>query len=483
MRFPLKRKITVLIVTVIVSISIITILTCTGILNNTITKHYTEYSTDLAKTVAVTVDAERTRTVRDRIMEIYRNTDNKVSSEEWGTPEFDAYIARYADIEKSADFIALRDQLREIQDVNHVDSVYLIFSDPVSKASVYIADAAHEDCCPPGCFDPFFEDDYALADDPDKGIAPIVTNIEAYGWIVTTGMPVYDHSGALIAYANVDISMSDIAWLQWKLILIVAGVILISCVVFSLIGVHIVNQFLVQPIKMLTETSMQYYNVDSAVVRHRFSELDIHTGDEIEALAEAMAKMEDDLDIHINNLLATTKKLATANTRADPLSEIANMDALTSVQNKRAYDLKTEQLNEEIKNGSAAFGIVMIDMNDLKKTNDTFGHEKGDASIITLCRILCSVFKNSPIYRIGGDEFAVILEGRKREHAGALLRSLNGKLTALNNDGELEEWERISAAVGYADFDPDTDPDVESVFQRADQIMYENKQFIKKQRS
>ena len=481
MRFPLKRKITVLIVAVVISIGAITILTCCSIMYNVIRDHYTDYSIDLSNTVAATVDAELTRSVRDEILEIYNKTDDRVSSEEWGTPEFDAYVARFAHIEKSADFIKLKEQLRRIQDVNHVDSIYLIYSDPVSEASIYIADASYEENCPPGCFDPYFDDDYELAKDPDKGIAPVVTNIEAYGWIVTTGMPVYDN-GEIVAYAGVDISMSEITTQQWKLILIVSGVILVLSVVFSLIGVYIVNMFLIKPIKTLTETSVQYYSSDSAVVRHRFSELNIHTGDEIEALAEAMAKMEDDIDVHIANLLETTKELATANTRVDKLRVIANRDALTNVQNKRAYDLKAEQLDEQIKNGKAAFGIVMIDLNDLKKTNDTFGHEKGDISIKTLCRILIRIFENSPIYRIGGDEFTVILEGQDYEQVNKLLRSLRERLITLSSNEDLEPWERISAAVGFADFDPNSDPDVEAVFQHADQMMYEDKQLIKSSR-
>ena len=480
MRFPLKRKITVLIVTIIVFIGAITILTCSRILYKTITEHYARYSTDLSNTVAVSVDAELTRSVRDEILAIYNKAENRVSSEEWGTPEFNEYIALYSDIEKSEDFIALRDQLRKIQDVNHVDSVYLIYSDRASEASIYIADASHEEYCPPGCFDPFFEDDYKLADDPDKGIAPVVTNIEAYGWIVTTGKPVYDDNGEIVAYANVDISMNDISAQQWRLILIFSGVILVLCVIFSLLGVYLVNRFIIKPINILTETSEQYYSADSAVVRHRFSELDIHTGDEIEELADAMAKMEDDLDIHIKNLLEATKKLASANTRADMLSMIASRDALTGVQNKRAYDMKAEKLNEEIKNGTAAFGVVMIDLNDLKKTNDTYGHEKGDISIKTLCKVLCRVFDHTPVYRVGGDEFTIILEGQDREKADELLLSLRERLNAIYENDKAEPGERINAAIGYADFDPDSDPDVDTVFQRADQLMYENKESIKK---
>ena len=481
MRFPLKRKFALLLIAVIISISAITIAICGNILHNVISKHYTDYSVDLANTVAVTVDSELVRTVRDRVMEVYRDTDDRVSSEDWGTPEFDAYIARFDDIEKSADFTALRDQLREIQDVNHVDSVYLIYSDRASEASVYIADASYEENCPPGCFDPFFEDDYELANAPEKGIAPVVTNMEAYGWIVTTGMPVYDN-GEIVAYANVDISMDDISTQQWKLILIVTGIILVLSAVFSLIGVRLVNRFIIKPIKKLTEISEQYYNTDSAVVRHRFSELDIHTGDEIEALAEAMAKMEDDIDVYINNLIATTRELDSANTRADRLNMIASLDALTSVQNKRAYYQKADQLNEQIKKGVAVFGIAVLDLNDLKKINDTYGHEKGDISIKTLCMILNRVFRRSSIYRIGGDEFAIILEGEDYKHARDLLQSLEDKLNAVNSKEDSEPWERISAAVGYAEYDPDCDPDVDAVFQRADWIMYKNKESIKNRR-
>ena len=478
MRFPLKAKITVLIVTVIVSIGAITTVTCCSILSNVITKQYSLYSINLANTVAVTVDSRLARSVRDEIMEIYRKTENRVSSEEWGTPEFDAYTALYADIEKSGDFIALRDQLRKIQDVNNVDCIFLAYLDQASESTVYIVDAAYENTCPPGCFDPFLEEDYALVKQPEKGFSTSVTDTEAYGWIVTTEMPVYD-DGEIIAYAGVDISMNDIAAQQWNLILIVFGVILFLIVVFSLIGVLAVNHFLIKPIKMLTETSEQYYSPDSAVVRRRFSELRIRTGDEIETLAEAMAKMENDIDVHIDNLLATTKALDSANIRADRLNMIASLDALTNVQNKRAYYQKTDQLNEAIKNGTAAFGIVMIDLNDLKMINDTFGHEKGDVSIKTLCKILNSVFVHSSVFRIGGDEFVIIPEGEDHEHAKELLRSLKEKLTALNSNEEAEPWERISAAIGYADFDPDSDPDVDSVFQRADRMMYENKQFIK----
>ena len=57
------------------------------------------------------------------------------------------------------------------------------------------------------------------------------------------------------------------------------------------------------------------------------------------------------------------------------------------------------------------FGIAMIDLNNLKVINDTYGYEEGNYAIKKLCEIVCSVFSHSLVFRIGGDEFVVILKG------------------------------------------------------------------------
>jgi diguanylate cyclase (GGDEF)-like protein len=100
------------------------------------------------------------------------------------------------------------------------------------------------------------------------------------------------------------------------------------------------------------------------------------------------------------------------------------------VQNKRAYDHEVSRLNEEIESDPqhAKFGIVMVDLNDLKKMNDVYGHEKGDMGITILCAVVCSIFKYSAVFRIGGDEFAVILEGDDYDFAQELLQELNDEL-------------------------------------------------------
>ena len=84
-----------------------------------------------------------------------------------------------------------------------------------------------------------------------------------------------------------------------------------------------------------------------------------------------------------------------------------NKDSLTGVGNKTAYIKKTNEINEQIRNGFKDFAVVMIDINGLKAVNDNYGHANGDLYIKGCCHIICEVFKHSPVYRIGGDEFAV----------------------------------------------------------------------------
>ena len=87
------------------------------------------------------------------------------------------------------------------------------------------------------------------------------------------------------------------------------------------------------------------------------------------------------------------------------------------------------------------------------------------------------IFAHSPVFRIGGDEFVVILENSDFDNADSLLNSLK---SALSESQKAEnEWERVSAAAGIAVYDPAIDEGVESVFKRADMTMYENKKKMK----
>ncbi len=76
-----------------------------------------------------------------------------------------------------------------------------------------------------------------------------------------------------------------------------------------------------------------------------------------------------------------------------------------------------EKLNNMLEDGEPMqFAIVIFDVNGLKQVNDTLGHNAGDRYIKDACEMICTSFKRSPIFRIGGDEFAVIAQGASYEH-------------------------------------------------------------------
>lgn len=115
-------------------------------------------------------------------------------------------------------------------------------------------------------------------------------------------------------------------------------------------------------------------------------------------------------------------------------------------------------------------------------TEYTYGHEKGDASIKRICGIVCETFDHSPIFRIGGDEFAVILINNDLEAVDSLVARFKKTLSEYENNAALEPWEQVSAAIGYAVFEEGVDSTANDVFKRADANMYADKVAQKAQR-
>ena len=138
-----------------------------------------------------------------------------------------------------------------------------------------------------------------------------------------------------------------------------------------------------------------------------------------------------------------------------------------------------QKLEWDLADGETDFGIAMIDLNFLKRINDTYGHEQGNYAIKKLCYIVCHVFEHSPVFRIGGDEFVAILRGHDFDNREDLVEEFKVQLEMLKADDTLEPWEKVSAAIGVAIYDKIRDSSVDNVFKRADQLMYENKKEMK----
>ncbi|MBQ7503670.1 diguanylate cyclase [bacterium] len=167
---------------------------------------------------------------------------------------------------------------------------------------------------------------------------------------------------------------------------------------------------------------------------------------------------------------ATTEELMEANRR---LKELSVTDAMTGVKNKTAYYARMEKLDAEIQDGFTEFAMAVFDLNGLKEINDSLGHEAGDRYIKKACKIICSKFKHSPVYRMGGDEFVAILEGEDFERREELLSAFEKQMDANLKQG------KVSIASGYSSFDPAQDKSYHTVMKRADNNMYQRKRQMK----
>lgn len=152
---------------------------------------------------------------------------------------------------------------------------------------------------------------------------------------------------------------------------------------------------------------------------------------------------------------------------------MALTDSLTGIKNSHAYAESVKTIEQRIKNDELFdFGLIVFDLNGLKQINDTFGHEAGNQYIKDACHLICEQFKHSPVYRIGGDEFVVFLEGSDFTNRENLIDSFEKQIEQNQIDGT------IVISEGYSEYHNGED-DYNAVFDRADKKMYERKKALK----
>jgi len=170
------------------------------------------------------------------------------------------------------------------------------------------------------------------------------------------------------------------------------------------------------------------------------------------------------------------KLVAHLKTYIGDLNDLAYADALTSVRNKGAFNIYIDNLQAKANEPDAdvRFAVCVFDCNDLKTINDQYGHDKGDIHLKDASAVICKTFHHSPVFRIGGDEFAAILQGDDYEIRDSLLRQFDDTC-ARSRETEEDAWKKMDVARGMAVYNPDVDASVNDVVRRADKLMYENK--------
>lgn len=215
------------------------------------------------------------------------------------------------------------------------------------------------------------------------------------------------------------------------------------------------SRSITKPLKELTKEAKKMITGDMN------AELNIKQNDEIGELAKSFAAAKFHIIQHMKQMQG-----------------LAFQDSLTGVRNKMAYDSYLSELKDRIERGEVkSYGIAVLDTNNLKEINDTYGHENGNAYLVNSCKLICQIFTHSPVFRIGGDEFLVVLTGRDLENHSELMTQLKESMDLTKNASF--PWKQISIACGLGIASYAKGTTIEETFNKADKNMYINKREIK----
>ena len=162
---------------------------------------------------------------------------------------------------------------------------------------------------------------------------------------------------------------------------------------------------------------------------------------------------------------------------AKELEILSYRDALTNLNNPRSYQEHMEELSKK----KLPYGLIFMDLNDFKQVNDTYGHEAGDALLnIVAKRLQNSIREKDMAFRIGGDEFVVVIHGThdKKFYEGVIARMRQN----VARDVVLPNVTlQVTISAGFARC-PEDGTKFEDVVKKADDAMYYNKRLMKAKR-
>lgn len=225
-------------------------------------------------------------------------------------------------------------------------------------------------------------------------------------------------------------------------------------IVATLFFMTIINRSIIRPINTLSAAAENYVatvnkNPDTSPLAH----LSIHTGDEIEKLFYSILKMESDIFNSSSNLA-----IAVWNSQHDSMTQLYNKGYL--YESKSAYE------------SNKSLGVIYFDVDNLKKMNDTCGHEAGDEVILKTARFIQKYQTDERLgFRMGGDEFMMVVPNISDTDIDILV----GKMKS-DPDTHLctpEQPVQCRIAIGYAYCEGNVD--LEQLIKIADDDMYLDK--------
>ncbi len=175
--------------------------------------------------------------------------------------------------------------------------------------------------------------------------------------------------------------------------------------------------------------------------------------DEVELLASLLS-----------SVLSLELELLEEQRRASHAEELADTDALTGLGSRRRWEAAVGRARQLVDDFGEVVGVIYIDLDDLKETNDSLGHEAGDELLCRAAAALSSSVRSRDVLaRVGGDEFAVMLSGHEVEMIQTVVERIRGRLESVG----------VSASVGFSV--TRGAGSVDTIVREADERMYRDK--------
>ena len=417
--------------------------------------------------VNVTLGFFMTRQASNALISSIQNRMLDISNTAADMLDGDVLLRLNAEDQGSEEYQEVMEILTYFQDNIALKYIYCI-KDKGNKEFVFSVDPTVED---PGEFgSPIVYTDALYSASLGKADVDDVPYKDAWGTFYSAYSPVFTSDGRVGGIVAVDFSAE---WYEDQLKSLIGTVIIVAVLSMG-IGIAIVV--------ILTRRKRKQYgvlygrlNALAGKVEELVKEVELRNeypiakedeqeeaeeqgrGGEIEDLGSKIESMQEELRKHISRI-----------------HKQAYLDSLTGDGNRAAYDAKIESLEKDIANKVASFAVAVLDLNGLKVINDNYGHERGDLALIDAAEVLISVFGKEHLFRIGGDEFFVIIRNATESDMQGLFAELDQKLAETNQE-EKAYVEPLSLSKGSAVYRPLEDADFKEVFKRADLAMYEDK--------
>lgn len=462
-RTSIKRKLYTFIISIILVISIITTVVTYYTISYNTNKLVKQYTIDNSKNFANYVDGDFIVELKTILKsDEYQNIRQKAETLD-NEQLIEDYLKKKGVWDK---FYTTRHSIDTyINNIKSIRYIYIVdYNDTINAPQdMYIIDDSNSELYIMGYYEirekEFTDKDITHLDEP-------VISYGDWGWLCSYYSIVYDSKGNPVCLVGCDVDMNEIMHERYKFLATFITLIIGISIIIYIGAIYIIKKLIIKPLNQINNETQKFNPTDSNSTIINLSLPNNEIGD----IYKSIKTLETNINTYIYNLNQVENDNKIKDTQILKLTDKTYKDALTSVGNVNAY-------NQKIKDLYGTYAIVMLDINNLKQINDKFGHKVGDEYIKGCCKLICNAFKHSPVYRIGGDEFIVILQKVDYDNRQFIIDKLTKTFDDLYNNTNIDLPYRYSMSIGMAISKPDMS--VEDVYNLADKQMYNNKVLFK----